>query len=131
MGYNMPGRGPMREFDADLTRAFAALEDPADNGFATAVTRRVAFQEKARAVRGYVHLAAFAVAGGAFAFGVLGSFQAMGPGWMAELGLGLAEAHGALAAGSIPAGIGALLTPLLVAAAAGIGGLAIARAVTD
>lgn len=131
MGYNVPGRGPMREFDADLKRAFAALEDPADDGFSVAVVHRVARKEQARSVKGWAHLGAFVVAGGAFAYGVIGALQALGPGLMAEFGLGLAQAHGALSTGSLSAGMGALLTPFLLAAAIGVGGLAVARAVTN
>jgi len=115
-------------FDPDLKRAFALMDDPTDDGFTVAVTGAVARREKARAFARWAQLGAFVAAAGAFAYGIVGAFQALGPGIMAEFGLGLAQAHGALASGSVSAGLGAVLTPLMIAVATGIGGLAVARA---
>jgi hypothetical protein len=127
---------PMTDFDAELKRAFAALEDPADNGFAAAVSARVARKESRLAALSVARIAAFAVAGGAFALAVISAAQTVGPGMVAQLGLEFTAAYGAVSKGAseaatLQAALGSILTPLLLAAAAGVGGLAVARSATD
>lgn len=131
MCYHWNERNPMPEHDPDLKRAFALLDDPADDGFTVAVAARVSRKEQMRKAARWGQFGAFGVAAAALAYGVVGLIQALGPGLMAEFGLGLAEAHGALASGSLSAGLGALSTPLLLAIAAGVGGLAVARGAAD
>lgn len=131
MCYHWNERMPMPEHDPDLTRAFALMDDPADDGFTAAVAARVSRKEQMRKAARWAQFGAFGLAAVALAYGVAGLIQALGPGLMAELGLGLAEAHGALAGGSFSAGLGALATPLLLAIAAGVGGLAVARATAE
>ena len=126
----------MTEFDAELKRAFAAVEDPADGGFAHAVSARVARRERRLQILSVVRTGAFAIAGGAFALAVVSVAQTVGPGMVAQLGLDMTTAYGAVAKGasdaaSLQAAFGGILTPLLLAAAAGIGGLAVARTAAD
>ncbi|MGE0828069.1 MAG: hypothetical protein AB7O04_01810 [Hyphomonadaceae bacterium] len=121
----------MTDFDLDLKRAFATQEDPADDGFAVAVAGRVSRRERTLQVRKWAGVGAFTVAGGAFGFAVISLIQGLGPSLMAQFGLDLAVAHGALANGSALSALAAGLTPLLLAAAAGVGGLAVARTLTD
>jgi hypothetical protein len=126
MGYDAMS-SPMDEFDSELRRAFASLEDPADDGFAAGVSRRVARGESQDRVRVWLNAAAFVVAGGAFAYGVFGIARAFAPSLTAEYGLRLAEAQGALANVNLAA-LAAGLLPLVLAGGAVIGGLAVARA---
>jgi hypothetical protein len=126
----------MDEFDSELRRAFAALEDPADGGFAAQVSTRVARKERARSVQGWLNVAAFLVAGGAFAYGLFGVLQSMVPAALAALGFGVSEVQSAWMAsrdlaGVNVTGLGAALTPLLLAAAVAVGGLVAARAATE
>jgi hypothetical protein len=122
----------MDEFDSELRRAFAALGDPADEGFTASVAKRVGRGERARAAQGWLNVAAFVVAGGAFAYGLFGVVQVIGPALAGEFGLGLAKIHGALTGGAdrLP-GLGAALMPLLMTAAAVAGGLFVARAASE
>jgi hypothetical protein len=126
----------MTDFNADLKRAFAALEDPADDGFAETVSARVAGRENRLAILGVLRIAAFAVSATAFALAVVSMAQAVGPGMVAQLGLELTTAYGAVSKGTaevstLQAALAGALTPLLLAAAAGIGGIAVARSAGD
>ncbi|MBI1186235.1 MAG: hypothetical protein GC206_02715 [Alphaproteobacteria bacterium] len=121
----------MPEHDPDLKRAFALVDDPVDDGFTVAVSTRVARKERVRSAGRWAQFGAIMVAGAAVAYGVVGAAQSLGPTLMGEVGLGLAQAHGALAGGSLSAGLGAAVIPLFIAVAAGVGGLAVARATVD
>jgi hypothetical protein len=118
--------------DADLKHAFAALEDPADDGFSVAVSARVAHREGRASILGAARAAAFGIAGVALALAAVSIIQAVGPGMVAQLGLDVTTAYGEVSKGapsvaSLQAALGSILTPLLLAAAAGAGGLAVAR----
>jgi hypothetical protein len=127
---------PMTDFDAELKRAFAGLEDPADQGFTAAVSARVAGREKRQSVLGVLRVGAFVIAGGAFLFAMASLVQLIGPMMVAQLGLEFTSAYatvskGAADAASLQGALASMLTPLLLAAAAGIGGLSIARSATE
>ncbi|MGE0044127.1 MAG: hypothetical protein AB7J28_12765 [Hyphomonadaceae bacterium] len=121
----------MDDFDADLKRAFASLEDPADNGFTAAVAHRVERAERAQTARAWLNQAAYGVAGGALAYGLVSIGQAVGPSMLAQLGLDFAQFHAAVATGSQQALLGAGIVPLVLAAIAGIGGVAAARTIAE
>lgn len=121
----------MNEFDADLKRAFASLEDPADAGFAVSVAHRVERRERALVARGWLNQAAYGVAGGALAYGLVSMFQSVGPAMMAQFGLDLAQMHGAVSAGAQQALLGAGFIPLALAAVAALGGVFVARTVAE
>jgi hypothetical protein len=127
----------MNAFDAELRRAFAESDEPADAGFSVAVSHRVARHERLARASVVGRQAAVGVAMVAIAFGVLALARAMGPEMLASFGLELARAHGALsqADGLQPAAVltslGGALSQFLIAAAAAAGGVAAFRAVQE
>ncbi|MBL8550877.1 MAG: hypothetical protein JNJ73_12905 [Hyphomonadaceae bacterium] len=126
----------MTEFDTHLKAAFAEIEDPADDGFAAGVSQKVSRRESRAKAVGLIRVGAFAMAGGALALAVISIAQAVGPGMVAQFGLDMTTAYGevskgAATAASLQAALGGMLTPILLAAAAGIGGLAATRAASE
>jgi len=105
------------DFDAELTRAFALAEEPSDNGFATAVSQRVARVENRRRMGRGLHATLMGVAGAAGAFALWQVLSMIGPKLAVSAGSDLAL----LATAQAPAiSLGMPLT-MLLAAAAGAG----------
>ncbi|HRP11275.1 MAG TPA: hypothetical protein PLK37_09605 [Terricaulis sp.] len=98
----------MNDFNALLKRSFAEADEPADDGFTVAVTHNVARHEAAAAWRNRAYAVCMGVAGLAVFYGVYALASALGPQLMAQIGLELAQANGALASGPSPAGQGVL-----------------------
>jgi len=124
-------RSPMDEFDSELRRAFAAIPDPVDAGFTASATKRVARLEQRRSARDWLSVVALGVAGVAVGLAIFSALRGVAPTFASDLGLSVAQLHGALTSGRYLAGLGAALLPLLLAAGAAAGGLAIARAATE
>jgi hypothetical protein len=119
-------------FEADLRRAFAGIEDPADDGFAMAVSRRVARRERGAELGVWARAAAFAVAGAAGATAVFALAQTAGPMLMAQFGMTFVTVQSALAAGDWSTGAASMvMTQALLALGLGAGGVAAYRAVAD
>jgi hypothetical protein len=100
------------------------------------VSTRVAGAERRRNALEVGRTAAFAIAGGALALAVLSIGQAIGPQLVAQLGLDVTTAYGAVSKGaataaSLQAAFGSMLIPALLAAAAGVGGIVLARQSAD
>ncbi len=105
------------DFDVELTRAFALVEDPSDNGFTVAVGHRVARTETRRRIGRGLHTALMGVAGAAGAFALWQVVGAAAPQIVAGLGLNLAM----LVTAQAPViSLGMPLT-MLIGAAAGAG----------
>lgn len=122
----------MNDFNALLKRSFAEADEPADDGFALAVTQHVARREAAAVWRARAYAVCMGVAGLAVLYGVYAMAVAIGPQLIAFAGLELAQAHGALASGSAPAGLGlfgAGITQMLLSGAALAGGAVAYRSV--
>ncbi len=123
------------DFNADLKRAFAGLEDPPDAGFTAAVTHRVAGRERALAARGWLNNAAYAVAGGALAYALASYIPALASSLapsVVEQVARVSDLYGGFAGGLRQATASTIL-PLIVmlGALAGVGGVAVARTVAD
>jgi hypothetical protein len=67
------------DFDAELTRAFALTDDPADDGFANALGARLAQVEGRRRIGRGVRASLMAVAGSAGAFALWQIMTVAGP----------------------------------------------------
>jgi len=111
----------MDAFENALRVAFAEAPEPADDGFAVAVAKRVSLRERLASARNAIQTIGLAIAGVATIYGGVQMVQNIGPEFLASAGLEFARAHGAMAQASMSA----VLTGVLVAAAA-VGGGALA-----
>ncbi len=125
-------------FDADLKRAFAAYEEPADQGFSVAVARRVAGRERSAQVLDAIHRGAMIVGVLAAAYFAFEIVAALGPGLLASFGLEIFHARGAFdqASFSLPIApmlnvLGASMVQVTLALAAVAGGLVVVRTQQD
>lgn len=132
----------MTEFDSVLKRAFAEAHEPADDGFSVRVGHAVAKRESANKVYGAVQTGAVALAGAAVVYGAYVFASTFGQEFLANAGLELARAHGALSGAPSVASqaqgwmqsvqsLGAGLTQVLLIVAALAGGAVAYRAAQD
>ncbi len=129
----------MTEFNAVLKRAFAEAHEPADDGFSVRIGHAVARRERMGQVYNAVQTAGVALAGAAIVYGGYIFATSVGQEFLANAGLELARAHGALTgAPSVTSqaqgwmqSLGAGLTQVLLIAAALAGGAVAYRATQD
>lgn len=115
----------MNEFDALLKRSFAEAPEPADDGFSAHVSKVVAHNEATAKVRRFAHAVGLAAAGAAILYGAYALMSAFGQQFLAEAGLGIARAHGALSgvgSGQSLMSMGAGMSQILLITAALAGG---------
>jgi hypothetical protein len=130
----------MTEFDAVLKRAFAEAHEPADEGFSVRVGHAVARRERMGQVYSAIQMAGIGLAGAAIAYGGYILASTFGQEFLANAGLEVARAHGALT-GATPVAtsqaqdwmqsLGAGLTQVLLIVAALTGGAVAYRATQD
>lgn len=126
----------MTEFDTLLKASFAEADMPADDGFSARVSHSVERREQAAQVRNIAYSVGMAAGGAAVAYGLYGVASAYGPQLLAELGLDIARAHGALASAPTPSmaaqglmqSLGAGLTQILLVVGVLTGGAVAYRA---
>lgn len=115
----------MNDFDALLKRSFAEAPEPADDGFSVHVSKAVAHTEAAAKVRRFAQDVGLATAGVAVLYGAYALMSAFGQQVLAEAGLGIARAHGALSgvgSGQSLASMSAGMSQILLITAALAGG---------
>ncbi len=86
----------MTDFNATLTRAFAEAHEPADDGFVRRVAHRIERREKAALWLLSAQGVGIAAAAAAIVYGLMPLFGVFGPELLADAGLEVARAHGAL-----------------------------------
>jgi hypothetical protein len=87
----------MSDFDAFLKRSFAETHDePVDDGFTVRVGKAVAHSERAAKIRAMAQSGAILIAAAAILYGLCGIAQQFAPQLMAQAGLQVARAQGAL-----------------------------------
>lgn len=124
----------MTDFDALLKRSFAEASEPADDGFSAGVAKAVAHNEATAKMRLLAHAVGLAAAGAAVFYGAYGLMNAFGQQFLAEAGLGIARAHGALSSAGADQSlmsIGAGMTQILLVTAALAGGAVAYRSAQD
>ena len=119
----------MTDFNATLPRAFAEAHEPADEGFTLRVAGRVERREKAVLWLMTAQGVGIAAAAAAIVYGLMPLLGLFGPELLADAGLEVARAHGALSqASSINlANLAAGLTQVLFAVGALAGGALVYR----
>lgn len=112
----------MDAFDTALKRAFAEAPEPVDAGFTLRVAQAVAKKENAAGFFGLAHRVGLAAAAVTILFGLIQVAAVFGPQLLASVGLGLAQAHGALTQASLTMG----LTQLMIIGLGMAGGAVVA-----
>lgn len=129
----------MTDFDAVLKRSFAEFHEPEDDGFVVRVGHKVAGRERTARVYSAVTTAGVGLAGAAVVWGAYILANTVGQEFLANAGLELARAHGALTgAPNVTAqaqtwmqSVSAGLTQVLLIVAALTGGAVAYRAAQD
>ena len=126
----------MNDIDALLKRSFAEAHEPVDDGFSVRVSHSVARVERTAQVRNAAYSVGMAAGGAAVAYGLYAIASAYGQQMLADAGLELARAHGALASAPTPGAaaqglmqsLGAGLTQILMTVGVLTGGFVAYRA---